>query len=165
MYLAAPRYLARILGRGAFCSAGWSSGMSNLPKGEFSANFFTLQLQLKHMLEGVGGDATVELLDALAKLTGSEQKVVLKVFSNVIERITKGDQRLVSEVDKALNDFEETLYRDVVAGMSEAAASPSDGAPKLEVLPGGKHPVVAKAPLDLEKARKSRKLGLKPIFN
>ena len=46
----------------------------------FSANFLSLQLQLKTLLEEAGGDDLIPFLDALTGLTRSEQKIALKLL-------------------------------------------------------------------------------------
>lgn len=168
MYSAASEYLYRFINPRKWLP-GWSGSMKNIPKGEFSANLFSLQLQIKHMLEGVGGDAAVELLDGLAKLSSSEQQVMLKVFTRVIEKITEGDKRLVSEIDKELDAFEECLYQDIVSGMEDASNAHAGLGGKLQVVSGGLCPSTKKTsanePIDFEKARRLRKSGFKSLFN
>ena len=69
-------------------------------KETFSANLMSLQLQLKTLLEEAGGDDVVSLLDALCRISGSEQKVALKAFVQIIDRINSGDLRLSSSKDE-----------------------------------------------------------------
>lgn len=119
-------------------------------KGIFSSNFYSLQLQLKTLMEDAGGDHAVQLLDTLSTLNGYEQKVALNIFSRVVNQIAEGDKRIVSEDDRERKEFEETLYQDIMNSMGEAARAPNL---RLEVVNGSK---ADKRPLDLNLARKKR---------
>ena len=132
-------------------------------KGRFSRNFFSLQLQLKTLMEEAGGDQVVGFLDTLCDLTASEQKVMLKIMTRVLERIAKGDQRLALDADRESAEFEENLVRDILAALRDAAKEPTRLG-KLEVLPGGKARL-PNTPLDFEKARRAKVAGLKPVVN
>ncbi len=125
--------------------------------GAFSKNFLSLQLQLETLLEDVGGERAVEMLDSLAQLSGSEQKVVLAAFDRVIKRIAAGSDRLISNDDKRMKEFEEGLYSDIVAAIQSATGEAPRGK-LIEVLDGGKTPKQAdRTPINLEEARKARK--------
>lgn len=146
----------------------WSQG------GEFTKSLLSLQLQLQTLLEGVGGEGTASLLDGLAKLSETERALVIPVISQVIGRIVNGEQRLASEEDKRLKEFEDSLFESVLAAMGstqkENPANSDEGklenCKKLAVVPGGKSPserVTFKKPvriptlIDLAKARESRR--------
>ena len=129
--------------------------------GGFSANFFSLELQIKTLLEGAGGDNAIALLDALSQLNGLEQEVALSIFTRAINRIATGESRLVTEEDRALKDFEESLYKDILDAIKEAAKT--TGTTRFEVLRGGKSP--RKTPINLSEARKARELRGKSIIN
>ena len=136
--------------------------MNNKFHGPFSLGLMTLQLQLANLLQGAGGDDAAAALDSLSQLKPAEQKIALTRFNNVLKRILSGNVRLEAAADKDLENFEESLYQDLVAGLYEASASP-----KLEVLNGGKDasPITANTPIDLDQARKIRKLRDKPVLN
>jgi hypothetical protein len=146
----------------------WSQG------GEFTKSLLSLQLQLQTLLEGVGGEGTATLLDGLAKLSETERAVIIPVISQVIGRIANGEQRLSSDEDQRMKEFEDSLFESVLAAMGnvnkESSANSDDtkavGSKKLAVVPGGKSPsdrVAFKRPvriptlIDLAKARESRK--------
>ena len=97
------------------------------------------------------------MLDSLAQLSGSEQKVVLAAFDRVIKRIAAGSDRLISNDDKRMKEFEEGLYSDIVAAIQSATGEAPRGK-LIEVLDGGKTPKQAdRTPINLEEARKARK--------
>lgn len=125
--------------------------------GSFSKNFLSLQLQLETLLEDVGGDRAVELLDSLSNLSGSEQKLILGVFDRVVRRVASGADRLVSNDDKRMKEFEEGLYSDIVSAIQSASGETPRGK-LIEVLDGGKTAKqVDRTPISLEEARRARK--------
>jgi len=139
---------------------------SVMPKdfeGTFSANFFSLQLQLKTLLEDCGGDGALQLLDSLADLNESEKPVVLGVFSRVLKRLLNGEKRITTSTDAERKEFEDGLYREIMAALHEATHP--EGTGKLSVIRGGKPPPGANTPIDLGAARKARKPGTKPSIN
>lgn len=134
--------------------------------GDFTRNFLSLQLQLQTLMEGVGGDGTASLLDNLAQLSESERTKIIPLLSRVVGRIAQGDKRLFTDDDRALKDFEDSLFESIVTSLGHSANTdellPSKR--KLEVVAGGKTPSLAikkhvKAPslIDLAKARESRR--------
>lgn len=136
--------------------------------GDFTRNFLSLQLQLQTLMEGVGGDGTASLLDNLAQLSESERSKIIPLLSRVVGRIAQGDKRLFSDDDRALKDFEDSLFESIVASLGHSANDDQvlPNKRKLEVVAGGKTPasVLAvkkhvKAPslIDLAKARESRR--------
>jgi hypothetical protein len=130
--------------------------MSEKKDGIFSSSLLSLQLQLKTLLEGAGGDAALTFLDTLSTLNPSEQKLILGLFTTVVERVKSGEDRLETEEDQHLKEFEETLYRDILDSMREAANDTPNR--KIEVLEGGKsRNRIDKTPIDLAEARKSRR--------
>jgi hypothetical protein len=146
----------------------WSQG------GEFTKSLLSLQLQLQTLLEGVGGEGTASVLDGLAKLSETERAVVIPVIAQVIGRIVSGEQRLASEEDQRMKEFEDSLFESVLAAMGnvdkESAANSDSTKPgnskKLAVVPGGKpsaerlafkKPVRIPTLIDLAKARESRR--------
>lgn len=132
----------------------------------FSANFFSLQLQLKSLLEDIGGEAAISFLDKLSTLNKSEQKIMVRVFENVVERVRSGSVRVETNEDSNLKKFEENLYNDIVYEMQAAMVLPEPR--KLEVVNGGKSPQkkAAKSPISLADRRKQRKdNAIKPLLN
>lgn len=144
------------------------SAMSDTSGKHFSNSLVSLQLQLKTLLEGVGGEHAVEFLDKLSELNPSEQKLALNKFIDVLDRIKNGTERLCTPEDQALRDFEDGLYRDILGSMREAANGGSVTRRRIEVIDGGKNRdrSVRKGPINLAEARKNRKLrSAKPIIN
>ncbi len=139
--------------------------MSNKYEGHISAALLSLELQIKTLLEGAGGDDALSFLDALSELNQSEQKLALDVFTKIVKNIKSGEQRLVTEGDLARNGFEETLYSEIINSMREAALA--EAGKKLSVVNGGKAKpeIVHKTPISLCDVRKARKFPTKPVFN
>jgi hypothetical protein len=137
-------------------------------KGSFSNNLFSLQLQIRTLLEGAGGDSAIELLDNLCELNKSERKIALGVFSRVVKRIQNGDFHLNTAEDKELKAFEENLFSEILTSFH---SHDGPAARKLEVLPGGKStPAVEedKSPIDLaafRRNRQSEEQSDKPLLN
>ena len=131
--------------------------------GKFSSDFLSLQLQLKTLLEDVGGDDALRFLDCLSTLNPSERSLALKVFQSVIAKISNGTRRLETDGDKALKEFENNLYDDVLASMREAALAASSK--RLEIVRGGKDITPRNAPISIEVARKAKKNSQKPVIN
>jgi len=141
----------------------WSSG------GDFTKSLLSLQLQLQTLLEGVGGEETAGLLDGLAKLTDAERSAVIPKITKTINELIQSDKRLVSEKDRELKRFEDSLFDGVLEALqqqSNAAVAKKETSPKLAVVPGGKspkHSSAFKKPvriptlIDLSKARESRR--------
>jgi uncharacterized protein with von Willebrand factor type A (vWA) domain len=142
----------------------WSNG------GDFTKSLLSLQMQLQTLLEGVGGAETAGLLDGLAQLSEAERSVVIPRLTRTIREITKSDKRLMSEKDKEMKEFEDSLFEGVMEALkhepTEKTATP-DAGPKLAVLSGGKgtsdrtnqfkKPVRIPTLIDLAKARESRR--------
>lgn len=140
-----------------------STQMSQKSGGNFSASLLSLQLQLKTLLEGAGGDSALRFLDVLSSLNPSEQKLALSVFTTALEKISAGDKRLFTNEDRVLKEFEEGLYRDILASMREASQGERH---VIEVLDGGKsRPKRDKAPIDLAEARRNRRSRTKQLLN
>ena len=135
--------------------------------GKISSNLFSLQLQLKTILEEAGGDNALSFLDSLSHLNPSEQEVVLKMFTRLTDEIASGDKRLFTDGDLALKKFEEGLYREILDAMRDAAKRPSESMNrKLEVLDGGKACFSAKSPEELSRKRKVREFPKpRPVLN
>jgi soluble cytochrome b562 len=114
-------------------------------------------------MEEAGGERAIELLDALATLNPSEQRLALTVFGRVVKRISAGTDRLVTNDDKALKDFEEGLYADLIAALNGAAAEAPRGK-LIEVVDGGKAESVKanrsspeRTPISLDEARRAKR--------
>jgi len=141
----------------------WSHG------GDFTKSLLSLQLQLKTLLEGVGGEDTATLLDSLAQLSKSERAVVIPLLARVIRRIASGERRLLSDEDQELKNFEDSLFDSVLEAFGNTANEADlikEKERKLAVVPGGKTPserVAIKKPIrvpaliDLAKERETRK--------
>lgn len=141
----------------------WSNG------GDFTKSLLSLQLQLKTLLEGVGGEDTAVMLDALAHLSKSERAVAIPLLARAVKRIASGEQRLSNQEDKQLKDFEDSLFNSVLEAFGNTANDldlAKEREAKLAILPGGKTPsdrVAIKKPIrvpaliDLAKERESRR--------
>lgn len=132
----------------------------------FSANFFSLQLQLKSLLEDIGGEAAVSFLDKLSALNKSEQRIMVRIFETVVERVRSGAVRLETSEDAQLKNFEDNLYNDIVYQMQAAMVLPEPR--RLEVVNGGKSPTKkdGKSPISLADRRRLRKdNAIKPLLN
>lgn len=148
----------------------WSNG------GDFTKNLLSLQMQLQTLLEGVGGEETAGLLDGLAKLSETERSILIPLVTRVINKVVMGEHRLMSEKDKELKEFEDSLFEGVLAALQEpdtTKVSTKEKSPRLAVVPGGKspkQPVHLKKPvriptlIDLTKARESRRNGRSELY-
>jgi hypothetical protein len=121
---------------------GSRTGENNSEGGVFSATLMSVQLQMKTLLEGAGGDKAVRLLDALSSLSNAEQEIALTAFDSAIRKISSGETRYSSDEDKALRAFEEELYNGLVSDIeqakSERAEETSTSKVKLSVYDGGR---------------------------
>ncbi|MCB0332802.1 MAG: hypothetical protein KDD55_04835 [Bdellovibrionales bacterium] len=136
-------------------------------RGEFSRNFFSLQLQIQTLLESAGGEETCEFLDSLSELNKSEQGLVLKLFKRVVERLLAGNDRLVTAEDIELKNFEEGLYADIVNSLRHAAQA-GGSSNSFEVVDGGKIRKARrqeKKPLDFVAARRAKLSSNDTILN
>lgn len=134
-------------------------------KSRFSANFLSLQLQLKTLLEESGGDELIPFLDALSSLNRSEQKLLLKMLARTIEKVVATTPRFATSGDLALKNFEDSLYKDI-ADELDFGHIKDVRAKRIEVLDGGKEQIpTPKAPIDLASARKRKKLSSESILN
>lgn len=118
--------------------------------GSFSSNLLSVQLQLGTLLEGIGGQSATKFLDSVAKLSGAEQDLVLGALSRVVDKISSGEERLYSNDDIALKNFEESLYNDLISAIkasnngkedpkrSTAALKVIRGSGKFDFRPNGK---------------------------
>jgi len=123
--------------------------------GRFTRNFFSLQLQLKTLLEESGGDDLIAFLDDLSDLGKTEQKIVLKIFSRAVSKLKNEERRaVISKNEKALKDFEEVLYSELLGSIEKAA----DQTPlKLSILNGGNSKAErSDNVIDLSRARENR---------
>lgn len=144
----------------------WSQG------GDFTKSLLSLQLQLKTLLEGVGGEGTASLLDSVAQLSESERARIIPIFSRVISKVVKGDKRLMTDHDKYMKEFEDSLFESISSALGHSANNDEvvrNTDYKLEVVPGGKSKRSAltykkgvKNPslIDLAKAREQRRSKL-----
>lgn len=142
----------------------WSNG------GDFTKSLLSLQMQLQTLLEGVGGEETAGLLDGLAQLSEAERALVIPRLTRTIKEIVKSDKRLMSDRDREMKDFEDSLFDGVMEALKhEPGVKPlhAETGPKLAVVPGGKSksdrsvqfkkPVRIPTLIDLAKARESRR--------
>lgn len=127
-------------------------------------------MQLQTLLEGVGGEETAGLLDGLAQLSEAERSLVIPRLTRTIKEIAKQDKRLMSDRDRELKDFEDSLFDGVMEALKHepgVKTLQSEAGPKLAVVPGGKSksdrsvqfkkPVRIPTLIDLAKARESRR--------
>jgi len=142
----------------------WSNG------GDFTKSLLSLQMQLQTLLEGVGGEETAGLLDGLAQLSETERSLVIPRLTKTISEFVKSDKRIMSNKDRELKDFEDSLFEGVMEALKhEPGVKPvaSTNGPKLAVVDGGKSrsdrssqfkkPVRIPTLIDLAKARESRR--------
>lgn len=157
------------------------SFMSPKKEGQFAATLYSLQLQLKSLLEEAGGDHAVELLDLICTLNRSEQRIVLKVFKATLDRLVAHNVRFSNREDQALKKLEDNLYSDILSAYEsaneEANFDPSQIERPLAVLQGGKElkgsdevsnaqPDAASGLIDFTAAlRTRRKPPSKPLLN
>ncbi len=133
-------------------------------KGSFSASLLSLQLQLKTLLEEAGGEVAVQFLNAVSNLHQTEQNTVLPIFTSIVEKISKGEERFATDGDLARKQFEDGLYNDILSAMREATEATC--VKKFTVVNGGKaQEVVRKVPVNLNEVRKNRKGVHKPFLN
>jgi hypothetical protein len=149
-----------------FTGSSVMSEKTEKQEGLFSHSLLSLQLQLKTLLEGAGGDAAVNLLDNLSTLNPSEQKLALKAFSAAIDQLKAGKERLTTAEDQVLKDFEDGLYNDILTSMREAANGGTPVRRRIQVLDGGKSPQAERKTLiDFAEARKNRRTRPKDLLN
>jgi hypothetical protein len=142
----------------------WSNG------GDFTKSLLSLQMQLQTLLEGVGGEETAGLLDGLAQLSEAERSLVIPRLTRTIREIAKSDKRLLSDKDREMKQFEDSLFDGVMEALKREPSEKvpaSEPGPKLAVLSGGKSesdrtgqfkkPVRIPTLIDLAKARESRR--------
>jgi hypothetical protein len=142
----------------------WSNG------GDFTKSLLSLQMQLQTLLEGVGGEETAGLLDGLAQLSEAERALVIPRLTRTIKEIVKSDKRLMSDRDRELKDFEDSLFEGVMEALKHEpgmTSATTETGPKLAVVAGGKSksdrsvqfkkPVRIPTLIDLAKARESRR--------
>lgn len=115
--------------------------MSIRETGEFTLGLKSIELQLQTLLENAGGGKATKLLDSLCKLGSTEQELVLAIFSKVIKNIVAGDIRLDELGYSQLNEFEEGLYKEIIAEIEKNSISKSKerkrGINRFSVLKGG----------------------------
>jgi hypothetical protein len=139
---------------------------SNGGNNRFSANFLSLQLQLKTLLEEAGGDELMPFLDALGTMNRSEQKIILKVLTRTIEKVATKTPRLATDGDLALKEFEDSLFADLAQALETGETKSPTRPRKIEVLSGGKaSPEPEKTPIDLAAARKRKRISSDTILN
>jgi len=132
--------------------------------GYFTKNLFSLQLQIKSLLDGAGGSEAGKLLDTLSEMSESEQTIALGVFQRALDKILEAEIRLQTLEDKAHKDFEETLYEEIVDGIAALKVNCSERA--FHVVDGGKLPTRKKedkGPLCFSTAKRKKAEG-HPIF-
>jgi len=142
---------------------GWIRSMDRKYGGTFSLGYQSVQLQLKALLEGVGGEQAVKFLDALSHLDSAEQEIVLRSCSEVLKQLKADHEHLSCAGNAALKDFEERLYRSIVQGIRDVTPQP-----KLEVAYRKKNPLESHQAntIDLAEARRLRALRRsKPLLN
>ena len=129
--------------------------------GTFSLGLSSLQLQLQELFQDVGGSKTIQLLDALSQLPAEKHPLILEIFCAVLNRLQAEEQQACNTDEKAVNDFADSIYGEIMKSMHEAAV-----APKFAVLDGGKsRSRSGNDPISLEEARKARKSGIRPVIN
>lgn len=118
-----------------------SNDFKNL-NGDFTKNLFSLQLQIKTLLDGAGGDDASSFLDKLSNLSSKERTIILKVFQKALDRLNESGIELSSVKDDQLKDFENGLYNNLIDGMN--ALKHDHFTHTLSVIDGGKLPTKKK---------------------
>lgn len=128
-----------------------------MDSGSFSSSLLSIQLQLRTLLEDVGGEEAAALLDGLTKLSLGERKIAVSLFTSVVQRLSATEApRLSAVAEQALKEFEENLYRDLLEALANNPQAPVNQESRLAVLNGGRG--VSKSPvIDLAHARKLRR--------
>ena len=136
-------------------------------KGDFSKNLFSLQMQLKTLLDGVGSENACSFLDQLSELNETERGIILKVFQRALNRLKESGISVKSLRDEQLEQFEETLYENLVDGMNAFKGGRSSGS--FSVVDGGKLPTRKKSGKMISfseaKRRRAKKQADSPIIN
>jgi len=128
--------------------------------GYFTKSLFSLQLQMKTLLDGAGGEETGHFLDTLSEMSQSEQSVALRVFQRALDKLRDSGVRLQSIDDQNQMAFEDALYEELVEGIVALDSSTSERG--LHVVDGGKlptRPKREKRPICLSSARQKRAGG------
>jgi hypothetical protein len=128
--------------------------------GYFTKSLFSLQLQIKTLLDGAGGEETGHFLDTLTEMSQSEQSVALRVFQRALDKFRASGLRLQSVDDEHQMAFENALYEELVEGIAALDSSTLERG--LHVVDGGKLPTRQKRekrPICLSTARQKRAEG------
>lgn len=98
-------------------------------KGIFTGSLAALQLHIRSLLDGVGGEDTAQLLDMIATLEESEQKIVVSAFLSVMQRILTGEERLMTADDAASKKFVDNLFDEIIGVFRSKHLSVVNGGP------------------------------------
>lgn len=112
-------------------------------RGNFSRELFSLKIQVDTLLEGAGGEQAASLLDALSEINASEQQVAIGIFRKALKRLQEGEVRLSRLSDEMLQEFEDTLYEDLVDSLRKAVNEESGAGERdrrFSVVDGGRKP-------------------------
>jgi hypothetical protein len=105
--------------------------------GDFSRNLFSLEMQVKTLLDGAGGHKALELLDLISNFNKSEQDIIIALLKKAVEKVKDSGIRASRLEDKQLKAFEDCLYEDLVDGIT-ALKKDVTLPRKLEVVGGVK---------------------------
>jgi hypothetical protein len=126
--------------------------MNKVKENRFGDTLVSLELQLKTLFEGFGGEESVSLLSAIGQLPKAEQKHVIATFRHVCLRLTEHDVRLNDRSEHELKQFEERLYDDLVSSIDEEIKKrANDAEPDESKL------------IDLDEVRKQKKQTLQLV--
>jgi hypothetical protein len=128
--------------------------MEGKREGMVTRNLLSLELQLKTLFEDCGGQDSLQLLDALSKLSKREQEVALKMFAAVCEKVARSEQRVISKEEESLKNFEDDLFESIVAEIQALPIRMKKSVTDLRVVDGGK--TSSQKIIDLSEIRRSR---------
>ncbi len=95
----------------------------------FSERLLKIELALYETSESIGGETGVKLMDRIAALPELDKQVVIKAFSEALDRMF-GKSENLEKISKGLGD---AIYNEVLTDYLSTTSEP-----KLRVLNGGR---------------------------
>jgi len=89
--------------------------------GVFSTGLTSLNLQIRGLFDGMGGDDCINLLDKLAELSPKEQAITLDIFSQIVNRLVAGGIRMEDACGTESQLFVDEICCDIVSSFSKAS--------------------------------------------
>lgn len=127
-------------------------------KGSFSLGLRSLELQVKHLLEGCGGEKAERLLNLLSELDPKHTSDLLDSFISAAET-ARASEPTRAAVNDDMTEFENGLFQALSSSLDVVPLK--DSVRKLEVVSGGKSRQQNRSQLiDLSAARRSRRSSI-----